>query len=133
MFIDANLPPALAFALDKLTQPEGHSVSHLTQRFSRSTPDHEWISALATEGEWIVITQDRFKKNDLEKKVFRESGLTAFFLMKGWSSLTYWEKSWKLVRWWPAVIDQAERVQPGASFEIPVNFSGNGKFRQYNY
>jgi hypothetical protein len=80
-----------------------------------------------------VVTQDRFKKNDLEKKAFRESGLTAFFLMKSWSALPYWDKSWKLVRWWPAIIEQAKRVQAGASFEVPLQFSGNGKFRQHNY
>lgn len=133
LFIDNNLPSALAAALHALSQPHGHSVAHLTALFSPSTPDHKWIGALATEGGWVVITQDRFKKNDLEKKAFRESGLTAFFLMKSWSSLAYWEKTWKLVRWWPAIIEQAKRVQPGASFEVPVNFSGNGKFRQYNY
>jgi len=133
LFIDNNLPVSLAIALNALAQPQGHEVTHLSQRFALSTPDHEWINALAREEGWVLVTQDRLSKNDLEKKAFRESGLTAFFLMKGWSSLKYWDKAWKLVRWWPAIIDQAKRVQPGASFQVPVNFSGNGKFKQHNY
>jgi len=132
-FIDNNLPVALAQGLNEISAPYQHSVLHLTSKFKPSTPDHVWINALALEGDWIIISQDRLSKNHLEKIAFRESNLTAFFLIKGWSHIPYWEKAWKLTRWWPAIIEQAQRVQAGASFQVPMQFSGKGKFKQHNY
>lgn len=132
-FIDNNLPPAIARGLHELSHSDGHEVFHLRDRFPPSTPDHEWIDALAEEQDWIVLTQDRLRKGSLEKTALRNSNLTAFFLKSGWASQKYWEKSWKLVKWWPAIIDQAERVEPGATFLVPVQFSGKGRFEQFNY
>jgi hypothetical protein len=40
-----------------------------------------------------------------------------------------WDQAWRLVRWWPAIVDMSGRVSPGAAFEIPVNY-GRGKFKQ---
>jgi hypothetical protein len=132
-FIDNNLPPALARALNELTFTDGHEVVHLRDRFSPSISDREWIDALAEEQNWIIVTQDRLKKGSLEKEALRNSKLTAFFLKSGWASVHYWEKTWKLVRWWPAIITQAERVEPGATFLVPLKFSGKGRFEQFNY
>lgn len=132
-FLDNNLPPSLAQALDSLSRPLGHQVLHLAEKFTRATPDHEWIASLAHEGDWVLITQDRLKKNDMEKRALRESNLTAFFLKKGWSDQKYWDKAWRLVRWWPLIIDQADRVQPGATFYVPLQLTGKGKFEQFNY
>ena len=133
LFIDNNLPRALARGLNELSQTDGHEVVHLKDRFPPSTPDHEWIDALAEEQGWVLLTQDRLRKGSLEKTALRNSKLTAFFLKGGWTSLPYWEKSWKLVRWWPAIIDQADRVEAGATFLVPVQFSGKGRFEQFNY
>lgn len=132
-FIDNNLPPALAKALHALSEKHDHEVYHLTDLFDRAALDHDWISSLARQKDWVLITQDRFSKNDLEKKVFRDSKLTAFFLKKGWSDFSYWEKAWLLVRWWPNIVELAGRVEPGATFYVPVKYSGKGKLEQFNY
>lgn len=132
-FIDNNLPPSLAKALHELTSPAQHEVLHLRDRFSPSTPDVEWIESLAEEGDWVIVTQDRLNKNALEKKALRDSKLTTFFLKKGWTDQKHWDKAWKLVRWWPSIIWQADRVEAGAAFLVPVQFSGKGKFEQFNY
>lgn len=128
--IDTNLPPALARALNALTEKEGHSVAHLTEKFSRDTPDIDWINALKSEGNWVILSQDNFRKGDLEKKAIRECGLVVFCLAKQWSKAKYWDKAHNLVRWWPAIMDQADMVSGGAAFKVPWRLAGKGRFEQ---
>lgn len=131
-FIDNNLPPKIAKALDELCKGE-HSVEHLRSRFPAMTSDVEWIEALASEGDWVVITQDRLRKGDQEKEAVRRSGLVVFVLDKQWAKLTFWEKAHRLVQWWPPIIDQSEKVFGGAAFRVPLRISGKGKFEQLKY
>lgn len=125
-FFDNNLSPHLAKALDALSEPQGIRVLHLKEKFVANTPDHQWISTLASEGEWAILSHDRFAKNSLEKEALRKSGLVTFILAKGWASLDGWHKAHLLVRWWPVVLQQAELVNSGA-FIVPTKFSGKGK------
>ncbi len=129
--LDNNLPPALARALHELTHTnsnEAHEVIHLKEKFPPNTPDTEWIEALAKEGDWVVITHDKFNKG-LEREVLSRAGLTVFFLDNSWSPHNFWEKAHQLVKWWPAIIAQAERITGGAGFRVKWNFR-NGKFEQ---
>lgn len=128
--IDNNLPPPLAKALHELSIKDGHSVIHLSEKFPRNAPDIDWIQALKDEGDWVVVSQDQFKKSDLEKKAIRECGLAVFCLAKHWTNEPYWNKAHNLVRWWPALIDQSERVAGGAAFRVPWRYSKPGKFEQ---
>ena len=127
---DNNLSPHLAKAIDALCKPDGIEVRHIRDKFAGDTPDTEWIAALAAEVDWCIVSQDRLTKNPLEKEALRRSGLTAFILQKGWIALTAWEKAWRLVRWWPRIMDQARLVEGGAVFAVSVRFSGKGKFKQ---
>ncbi len=129
-FFDNNLSPYLAKAIAALNEPLGHEVIHKTERFPRTTPDHEWINALAQEGEWVVISHDRFGKNPLEREALRASGLKVFILKSGWLHLKAFEKASKLVRWWPRIVEQSEGIAGGAVFFVPPRFSGKGKFEQ---
>lgn len=128
-FLDNNLPPALALALDALSVPYGHSVSHLQQLYKANTPDSQWISDLATNGEWVVITHDNLNKG-LEREALRQAGLIVFFLDSSWASHSFWDKAYQLVRWWPRVIEQSSGITGGAAFKVKWNFSGKGKFEQ---
>jgi hypothetical protein len=128
-FLDNNLSPYLARALNALSEPGGDEVRHIADsRFARNTPDVVWIDALAKEGDWCIVTQDRLTKNPHEKEALRRSGLTTFVLSKGWSSFKEWHKAWLLVRWWPVIIQQAGLVSGGV-FEVPVKFSGKGRLK----
>ncbi len=129
-FIDNNLPINIAKALNALSKPEGHVVVHLQDKFDHATRDETWITELSTDGEWVIITQDHLKKNNLEKEAFRQSGLVTFFLTKQWSNHQYWDKAHQLVRWWPAIIKQSSLITGGAAFKVPWQFSGKGKFEQ---
>jgi len=128
--LDNNLPPALAKALNALSEGENHQVLHLSEKFPRNAPDIQWIQALSEEGGWVIVTQDQLRKNDLEKRALRECGLVVFCLAKHWAAARYWDKAYQLVRWWPSVIDQAERMSGGAAFRVTWKFSPPGKFEQ---
>jgi len=133
-FIDNNLPPALAGSLHSLSVSQGGPpVVHLRDKFQPNVEDHIWISTLAGERDWVIVTRDRLTKNPLEKQALRESGLTSFFLVKGWANQKFWEVSSRIVRWWPRITEQAAAVQAGATFLVPWQFSGNGKFKQFNF
>jgi len=130
--LDNNLPPALARALHELiyhSSNEAHSVVALKDKFPANTCDEEWIQALADEGDWVVISHDKFNKG-LEREVLRRAGLKVFMLNKSWGPHKFWDKAHQLVRWWPAIVAQAERLEGAAAFEVPWRFSGKGKFRQ---
>jgi len=129
--LDNNLPPALARALNQLTtsQDTTHTVEALKNKFPANTPDEIWIKQLADEGGWVIISHDKFRKA-AEPEVLRRAGLIVFLLGKSWGNIRFWDKAYHLVRWWPAIMDQSERVSGGAAYEVPLRFSGKGKFKQ---
>jgi hypothetical protein len=123
-FFDNTTPPRLVDALRSLEGPEGHKLEHLRERFSADTPDVNWIRTLAAEGDWVIISGDiRISQNQFERRAWLESGLTAFFLGKGWTTLKLWDQSWRFLKWWPDIVAQAARIRPGAGFVVPVKSS----------
>ncbi|WP_067518140.1 hypothetical protein [Endozoicomonas ascidiicola] len=129
--LDHNLPPALAHAMHELsTIKQGVEVYALRDKFPADTLDTDWINALASEKGWVIVSQDRFKKGDEEKEALRRSGLTVFFLHKQWAKKKYWDKAQNLVRWWPAIIDQAERMRGGSAFRVCWTHGAVARFEQ---
>lgn len=126
--LDNNLPPALARALHELSKADGHQVTALREKFKANTPDIEWISQLRAEGNWVVVSKDKFSKGSMEKKAFSESGLAIFILAKQWHKAPFWDTAHNLVRWWPAITEQAECITGGGVFKVGWRFSVPGKF-----
>jgi hypothetical protein len=123
-FFDNTTPPRLVAALRELEGSEGHKVEHLRERFQPDTPDVDWIRSLAAEGDWIIISGDvRISQNQFERRAWLESGLTAFFLAKGWTNLKLWDQTWRFFKWWPDIVAQAARIRPGAGFTVPIKSS----------
>jgi hypothetical protein len=128
-FVDNCLPPRWGPALTALSDPGKFQVVHLRQKFNADISDIDWISALASEGGWTILSGDlRITKLRHEREAWLASGLTAFFLVKGWD-FDFWEKTSRIVRWWPRILEQSGMIQPGAGFLVPVNY-GSGKFQQ---
>jgi hypothetical protein len=128
-FIDNCLPPRWAPALSSLADPGQYQVVHLRMKFPADVSDIEWIKKLAAEGGWTIVSGDvRITKLLHEREAWLSSGLTAFFLVKGWD-FEFWEKTARIVRWWPKILEQSKMVQPGAGFYVPVNYK-SGKFEQ---
>lgn len=127
-FVDNNIAPAIARALHALGGYDGHQVHHLKDKFDRAVKDEVWLPELAREGNWVVLSGDyRITKRPHERQAWLMSGLTAFFLTKRWMTTGFHEQAWMLVRWWPKIFAQAERVEPGTGFLIP--FAATGKFK----
>lgn len=136
--VDNNLPPALARALNALSTnkfSDLEQVIALREKFPPNTSDVTWIQALGQEGDWFILSADQFRKHgDLERKALRQNRLIVFCLSKQWSSHHYWEHGANLLRWWPHIVDQAERLQGGAAFRVPWRLSGGKpKFEQISF
>lgn len=128
-FLDNCLPPRWAPALNALADPGEFEVVHLRKKFSEDVTDVDWITRLAKEDGWTIISGDvRITKLRHEREAWLSSGLTASFLAKGWD-FELWEKTSRIIRWWPRIMEQTAMIQSGAGFYIPVNYR-NGKFEQ---
>lgn len=63
-----------------LVAPE-HQVVHLKDRFAANTLDETWMSALARETDWVIVSADlRIRKNPHEVEAWKAAGHTTFFL-----------------------------------------------------
>jgi predicted nuclease of predicted toxin-antitoxin system len=88
-FFDNNLPPKLAKSLHLLVEPD-HEVVHLKDRFSADAPDEEWITALAKQKDWIIVSGDlRIRRNPHVMEAWKSAGHTVFFLKPGWINLPF--------------------------------------------
>lgn len=124
-FMDNNLPPALAGAINALCGAEA-GVTHLQDGFPFNAPDEEWAGSLMRSGRrWAVVTSDKFQKNHGERELVKTSGMVWFFLLPGWNDQAYWVKSWKLIKAWPDIMREARRAKINSSFSVQVN----GKIR----
>ena len=127
-FFDSNLPARLAKAIDILMD-RPHQAVHLSNKFRPDTPDADWVRALASERDWVIICGDpKIMRRPHERKALQKARLITFFLKPGWTNLRLWPLAAKLVQWWPDIMETARRVTPGAAFLVPVNYTG--KFEQ---
>jgi hypothetical protein len=125
-FLDNNLPPKLARAIDELVRGDGHRVVHLRDKFPRTIDDLSWLEELVAEGDWVVVTRDALNKvgskGRPERQVFKEAGLTTFLFVKNWGQYRGWDLVWRFVRWWPEVMRTAEVIEAGKGYLVPINF-----------
>jgi hypothetical protein len=127
-FFDNCISPRYTRALRVLAEVQKYELLHLAEKFDREDiKDEDWIRALGEEGDWVIISGDpRITKGKAEKRAWRESGLTGFFFGKGWSSRSYWKQAEDIVRWWPKIVLEARKTEPGTGYIIPV---GGKEFR----
>lgn len=120
-FFDNNLPPKLAKSLHLLVEPD-HEVVHLKDRFPADVSDEEWITALAKEKEWIIVSGDlRIRKNPHVMEAWKSAGHTIFFLKPGWINLPLWTQTWKFVKSFPEIIATAAKARSGSEFFVATN------------
>jgi hypothetical protein len=80
-FFDNQLSPHLATAVGALAKVDGHEVTHLREKFAPNTTDVEWINALSSEGNWIVIDY-----GDVIVHVFKEEVRRYYNLDELWNA-----------------------------------------------
>ena len=121
LFLDNDLAPRHARAIDALEGEHGNTVVHLREKYPANTPDVDWMTALAKEGSWVVITADyRISKNPHELQAWKEAGLIVFFLRKSWLSIGFWDQAWQLIKQWPRIPSVASGARPGQGFLVPL-------------
>jgi hypothetical protein len=132
VLIDNNLSPHIATAMHVLVAPHGHQVVALREKFPANTPDEVWIKALGDEGGWVVLSGDiRITRRTAERNAWRQSGLIGFFLSSGLGKLDPLLQTARLLMWWDRLVAQAQLVEGGAIFQLPVN--PGSKLRQLPY
>jgi len=110
-----------ARALHEMVKPD-HSFTHLQDKFPPDVKDEEWIRALGREGQWIVISGDyRIGKSAHERRAWHESGLTVFFLSKGWTNIPPLLQHVKLALILDNILKHAEEARPGSGFAVSLN------------
>lgn len=119
-FIDRNVPVALARMLSHYDR--AHTVIYHDDRFEKSTPDTEWLPAVAR---WdpvpAVISGDgRILRNPAELQVLRSLPLTFFLFADGWAGMPWRDRAWKAIKVWPEVVAAASPRRPSI-FRIPVS------------
>lgn len=118
-FFDNNLSPHLAAGIAALSRQDARigSVVHLRNRFDRDTPDDQWLTQLAAEGLWCIVSLDAFTKSRAERELVRQRGLAVVILAKQWH-VPFWEQAQLLVDWWPTIVSVTSQTQRGA-YRVP--------------
>jgi PIN like domain len=120
-FLNNCLAIRHARALNEMVKPE-HSFTHLQEKFRPDTKDADWIRTLGIEGDWIVISGDyRIGKSAHERRAWHESGLTAFFLSKGWTNIPLLQQHSKLTLILDEIIEYARQAKSGTGFSVAMN------------
>ena len=120
-FFDNNLSPHIAAALHCLNAPIGHEVSHLRQKFEPSISDIDWIEALSREGGWVVLTRDYdIARRGAIKTAWKRAGLIGFVLRPAWQKFAPLDQAWRLIKFWPRILEQAELAAPGSTYELGI-------------
>lgn len=119
LLLDHNLSPRLARAFQALFVD--HEIVALRDKFASNTSDEEWISFLAGEGGWAVLTRDlRIRTRPHEKAAMDRARIVFFFLGSGWHKIGVEESAARLIRLMPKIIAQADLADRGR-FELPIN------------
>jgi hypothetical protein len=120
LFVDNNLPPDLARGLNELFSGQ-HLVTCHRDKFGKThVKDEEWIPALGTEGEWVVLSGDlNIPKKRPTRDLFLRSGLVGFFPRKAVMELPLHKKASRVLYVWQQIIELSEKVRP-AVFELQI-------------
>ncbi len=120
-FFDGSFPKRLCLAVRVLEHGNpGVEIVFKHDKFAPNVDDTVWIGALATEGDWVVVTMDpEILRKPHERAAWDEAGLTGFFLDGTWGNLRIDETAWRFLRWWPIIKATAGAMQPGSTFVVP--------------
>jgi hypothetical protein len=132
VLIDNDLSPHIAAAINALVEPQGHHVIALRRKFPPDTEDIVRIKALGEDGGWVVISGDAgITRRAAERQAWRQAKLIGFFVMPSWRKLNPLIQTARLLLWWDSLVAQAQLVEGGAIFQLPVKSSS--RLRQLPY
>jgi hypothetical protein len=118
---DECMPRPFAPSLRTLFLPKDYAILDLVDDLHQGgVPDPDWIASMSANHEWKIITRDTgMKTRALERQAWQNAGQVIFFLEGTWASASYFEMTWRIVRWWPHIVDAAQRADLGSTFSVP--------------
>jgi len=117
-FVDNNIAPQLARGFHQFVAGE-HEFVHLRDRFASNTSDVDWMTALAREPDWIILSGDlAISRNPHEVEAWKQAGHVIFFLKPGWTNVPFWTQVEKLAQRFPKIEKLARRARKGQSFRV---------------
>jgi hypothetical protein len=120
VFVDNNLPPALARGLNTLFADTHHVICH-SDKFGKShIADEEWIPALGAEGGWIIVSGDlNIARKRPSRELFLRSNLVGFFPRAAVMELPLARKAARILYVWDRIERIAQDIRPGL-FELQL-------------
>ena len=104
-----------------LNRPAGIDVVHLRDKFPQDISDIAWIEKLAMEGEWIVLTCDYdIARRGAIRIAWKNAGLVGFVLRSAWQDFAPMDQAWRLIKIWPAIVEQSGIAAPGSTYELGI-------------
>lgn len=127
-FFDNCTSPYFAAALNCLSHETKlfYEVTHLRDKFPPNAKDEVWLPALAgeTEKAWVIVSADLdIHTSPHRRAIWRQSGLTTFFLMQWWDKLNRWNQASRMFLLWPDIVSTARTIEQGTGFEVLRNSS----------
>jgi hypothetical protein len=120
VFVDNNLPPALARGLGALFAGEHEVTCHRDKFGNTHIKDEEWIPALGAEGDWVVLSGDlNIPKKRPTRELFLRAGLVGFFPRKTVMELPLNRKASRVLYVWQQMDEISRTVRPGV-FELQI-------------
>lgn len=128
-FFDNNLSPDLARGLNELRRGFGEEIVHLKDKFDdEAIADSEWLQVLIDEGDWSVVSADRFKKSTAERRAIQHPKLNVFLFQKSFVRLKRWRKTKVIISQWESISNIASASEGGV-YEVRIR----GKISPYQF
>ncbi len=113
-FFDNNFAPALVNILRELEV----DAIHLRELFPPNTPDEQWLPAVGAAAHILITCDLNINRKSAEREALRGHRVTALFFQKAFMKRTTWEKALWLLRHWPKLHEQAQRLRPGSVMKV---------------
>jgi hypothetical protein len=108
--------------------PKGHHVRHHNDdgRFSPDSKDVDIIKTIFSEDpNWVFVGGDgKILKNKVELAVLAECNLTYLIFNHTWCNKKIEDTCWMLVKAWPKITSELERIRTHSIVELKYGASG---------
>ncbi|RZJ94034.1 MAG: hypothetical protein EOO60_03935 [Hymenobacter sp.] len=124
IYIDENMPPALAAGLNELQAPinakEGMAVEirSIKAHFGLGTKDEDWIPVAGSEGACIITRDFNIHRTRQQKALCEKHGIGMFFLRSpsAKKGFAYWDMVKFCVETWIEIIEIAHKDRKPFSY-----------------
>lgn len=131
--LDECVPARFAVVLRILFPSHAYTIEHLVEDLGyAATPDPTWIAELPDNEQCVIVTRDTaMHRAVLERAAWKRAGHVVIFLAGQWGPALFYEQAWRIVRWWPAIVETVFKSDRGVAYKVP--WSGTPKpLKQYD-